>query len=168
MKSARAKDKEKIKDSEIIGISFDGRKDLTRALIPDSTGKLHPRIIKEQHISVTAEPSGRYIGHVTPEEPVHPVKPAMKEAEAVYHLMQQHDLTESCMILGGDSTVSNTGWKGGAIANLEKLLGHKCHWCICMLHTNELPFRHLIVGIDGATTSNVAFSGPIKAVRISK
>ena len=50
MKSARAKDKEKIKDSEIIGISFDGRKDLTRALIPDSTGKLHPRIIKEQHI----------------------------------------------------------------------------------------------------------------------
>ena len=161
MKSARAKDKEKVKNSEIIGISFDGRKDLTRALIPDSTGRLHPRIIKEQHISVTAEPSGRYVGHVTPEEPVHPVKPAMKEAEAVYHLMQQHDLTESCMILGGDSTVSNTGWKGGAIANLEKLLGHKCHWCICMLHTNELPFRHLIVGIDGATTSNVAFSGPI-------
>ena len=87
----------------------------------------------------------------------------MKEAEAVYHLMQQHDLTESCMILGGDSTVSNTGWKGGVIANLEKLLGRtrKCHWCICMLHTNELPFLHLILGIDGATTSNVAFSGPI-------
>ena len=86
----------------------------------------------------------------------------MKEAEAVYHLMQQHDLTESCMMLGGDSTVSNTGWKGGAIANLEKMLGHKCHWCICMLHTNELPFLHLIVGIDGATTSNVAFSGLLK------
>ena len=30
-----------------------------------------------------------------------------------------------------------------------------------MLHTNELPFLHLILGIDGATTSNVAFSGPI-------
>ena len=68
---------------------------------------------------MTAEPSGRYVGHVTPEEPVHPVKPAIKEAEAVYHLMQQHDLTESCMMLGGDSTVSNTGWKGGAIAKLE-------------------------------------------------
>ena len=72
------------------------------------------------------------------------------------------------MMLGGDSTVSNTGWKGGAIAKLEQLLGHKCHWCICMLHTNELPFRNIIVGIDGATISNVAFSGPIKAVRISK
>ena len=70
---------------------------------------------------MTAEPSGRYVGHVTPEEPVHPVKPAMKEAEAVYHLMQQHDLTESSMMLGGDSTVSNTGWKRGAIAKLEKL-----------------------------------------------
>ena len=77
--------------------------------------------------------------HVTPEEPVHPVKTAM----------QQQDLTESYMILGGDSTVGNTGWKGGAIANLEKLLAHKCHWCICMLHTNELPFRHLIVGPIG-------------------
>ena len=80
--TASAKDKEKIKNSEVIGISFDGRKDLTRALIPDSTGKLHPRIIKEQHISLTAEPSGRYVRHVTPEEQVHPVRPAMKEAEA--------------------------------------------------------------------------------------
>ena len=112
---------------------------------------------------MTAEPSGRYVGHGTPKEPVHPVQSAIKETEAVYHLMQQHDLTESCMILGGDSTVSNTGWKGGVIANLEKLLGRtrKCHWCICMLHTNELSFRHFIVGIEGATTSNVAFSGPI-------
>ena len=60
----------------------------------------------------TAEPSGSYVGYVTPEEPVHPVKPAMKKAEAVHHLIQQqHDLTESCMTLDEDSTVINTGGK---------------------------------------------------------
>ena len=31
-----------------------------------------------------------------------------------------------------------------------------------MLHTNEFdPFRHLIVGIDGATTSSIVFLGHI-------
>ena len=47
------------------------------------------------------------------------------------------------------------------MAHLEKLLGHKCHWAVCMLHTNELPLRHLIQEIDGPTTSNTGFSGPI-------
>ena len=70
-------------------------------------------------------------------------------------------VTELCMIWGGDSTVSNTGWKEGAIANLEKLFVHQCY-CNWMLHTNEFdPFRHLIVGIDGATTSSIVFLGHI-------
>ena len=40
------------------GISYDGRKDKTRALAEDSNGQLHPRIIKEEHISVTVELQG--------------------------------------------------------------------------------------------------------------
>ena len=79
----------------------------------------------------------------------------MKEAEAVYHLMQQHDLTESCMMLGGDSTVSNTGWKEGAIANLESCLvisvivivcytQMNCHFAILLqeLMVQELQMLH--------------------------
>ena len=49
-----------------IGIYFDGRKDSTRAMINDSNGQLHPINIKEQHITVTIEPGGRYLGHFTP------------------------------------------------------------------------------------------------------
>ena len=83
----------------------------------------------------------------------------MKEAIIICNSMGS--ITELCMIWGGDSTASNTGWKEGAIANLEKLFGHQCY-CNCMLHTNEFdPFRHLIVGIDGATTSSIVFLGPI-------
>ena len=44
---------------------------------------------------------------------------------------------------------------------MEKLLGHKCYWAVCMTHTNELPLRHLIEHLDGKTSSKDGFSGPI-------
>ena len=44
---------------------------------------------------------------------------------------------------------------------LEKLLGRKLFWGICMIHTNELPLRHLITGLDGPTKSDTGFSGPV-------
>ena len=44
---------------------------------------------------------------------------------------------------------------------LERMLERKCFWVICMIHTNELPLRHLIVSIDGKTSSKDGFTGPI-------
>jgi hypothetical protein len=158
---AKNNDNFKLPKADNIGIYFDGRKDSTRAMINDSNGQLHPIIIKEQHITVTIEPGGRYLGHFTPSAPIHPDKPAKKIAEGVYILLQQYNLTESCLVLGADSTSINTGWKGGAITHLEKLLGHKCHWAICMLHSNELFLRHLIEGVDGPTSSSTGFVGPV-------
>ncbi|XP_065647557.1 uncharacterized protein LOC136077054 [Hydra vulgaris] len=144
-----------------IGIYFDGRKNSTRAMINDSSGQLHSIIIKEQHITVTIEPGGRYLGHFTSNAHTHSDKPAKKIAEGVYNLLQQYNLTESCLVLGADSTSINTGWKGGAITHLEKLLGHKCNWAICMLHSNKLFLRHLIEGIDGLTSCSTGFVGPV-------
>ncbi|XP_065656719.1 uncharacterized protein LOC136082069 [Hydra vulgaris] len=54
-----------------IGIYFNGKKDSTRAMINDSNGQLHLIIIKEQHITVTIEPGGRYLGHFTPNAHTH-------------------------------------------------------------------------------------------------
>ena len=34
-------------------------------------------------------------------------------------------------------------------------------WIICQLHTNELPLRHLIIELDGATASGDKFTGPL-------
>ncbi|KAG0698754.1 hypothetical protein GWK47_025973 [Chionoecetes opilio] len=61
MASARDLDQGKHQGTKIVGLSYDGRKDKTRAMVPDSYGKLHPRLIREEHVSVTEEPSGRWL-----------------------------------------------------------------------------------------------------------
>ena len=161
MARSTEKDKEKLQGEEVKGIYFDGRKDKTRALVPDSRGKMHPRIIKEEHVAVTVEPSGHYLTHFTPAPAHHPEKPAFKEAEALFEILQDLGATESCIVLGGDSTNSNTGWKGGAMAHLEKLLGHKCQWVVCNIHTLELLLKHLISSIDGPTSSKDGYTGTV-------
>ena len=65
------------------------------------------------------------------------------------------------MFLAGDSTNSNTGWKGGSHAHLESLIGKKLFWGICNIHTHELPIRHLIRILDGPTVSDVGFTGEV-------
>ena len=72
-------DTTRLENKDIVGVSFDGRKDMTISYIPDPSGVLHPRLIKEHHISVTLEPKGEYLGHVTPEEPGSTEKPAKKK-----------------------------------------------------------------------------------------
>ena len=75
--------------------------------------------------------------------------------------MHTHGGAEKLQVIGGDSTNSMTGWNGGALAHLERLMGHKCMWSICMLHTNELPLRRLITELDGPTNSRDGFTGDI-------
>ena len=48
-------------------------------------------------------------------------------------------------VLGGDSTNSNTGWTGGCLCWVERLLKKKVFWVVCTIHCNELSLRHLIV-----------------------
>ena len=151
MVQSKAVDKERLGEEKITAVYFDGRRDLTRAVVPDVHGKLHPRIIKEEHIAVTVEPSGKYLTHFTSPSAVHPEKPAFKEAEALFEVLHSLGATESCQVIGGDSTNSNTGWRGGALAHLENLLNHKCHWVVCNIHTLEVLLKNLIAGLDGPT-----------------
>ncbi|KAG0715548.1 hypothetical protein GWK47_011734 [Chionoecetes opilio] len=95
------------------------------------------------------------------EDPVPPEKPAFKVAQALYDLLVKYDSTDSLIVLQGDSTRANTGWKGGTHAHVEMMLGRKLFWSICVLHTNELPLRHLITSIDGPTSSDTGFTGPV-------
>ena len=53
MTSAQEQDTIRATEETIRAISFDGRKDNTRVLLPGSDKSLHPRMIKEEHISVT-------------------------------------------------------------------------------------------------------------------
>ena len=92
---------------------------------------------------------------------MHPEKPAKKVAESLYDMLKKHDADESICVLAGDSTNTNTGWQGGTHAHLEKMLGRKLFWVICQKHTNELKLKHLIVALDGPTSSKEGFTGPI-------
>ena len=149
--------------TQLVGIGYDGRRDKhTWAWVPDkATGKSKMRMVVEEHESVTEEPSGQYLGHFTPKPPSGNEKPALKVAQGIVELLQKHDSTESLLVLAGDSTNSNTGWKGGTHKWVEELLGRRLCWSICNIHTNELLLRHLIAKLDGPTSSKDGFTGPV-------
>ena len=162
MRGARESGEESSLRDKIEGIFFDGRKNQTNIMKYDEeTDKFHPRIIKVNHIAVTSEPDGQYRYHFTPDEPVYPHKPAYMEAQGLYLWMVKNAIDKDILVLGGDSTPSNSGWNGGCMTWLERMLGKRTFWVICCLHTNELLLRHLIEKLDGKTSFKDGFSGPI-------
>ena len=107
-------------------------------------GEAAPKNCEEGACEQTAEPAGRYLAHLTPEEAIHPDKAENKVAEVLYQVLEKFGATETCYTLGGDSYNGNTGWKGCTNDYLERMLGHKCHLAVCICHTNNLPLRHLM------------------------
>ena len=162
MTDSREWDMKSQNEKKIIGMGYDGRRDRhTRAMISDSTGKLRMKVITEEHESVTEEPSGRYLAHFVPRAPVNREKPALKVAQGLLDILLDHMSTDSVQFLSGNSTNMNTGWKGGTHALLEELLGRRLYWGICSLHCNELPLRHLITNLDGPTSLDKGYMGPV-------
>ena len=67
--------------------------------------------------------------------------------------------TDNIVVLGGDSTASNTGAAGGgAFGVMEVWLGHRCFWVVCQYHLLELPMRRVMIHYVGKTTSGNTFS----------
>ena len=98
----KAKDADKLSSSKdpIKGFSYDGRKDKhTRAMVSDSAGNMRLRMIKEEHISVSLEPAGRYLSHFVPDKPILPDKPALKVAQVLYHILEENNSIHSIMFL---------------------------------------------------------------------
>ena len=156
---------------------FDARIDSTKVLHYDEeTEKFYPRVEKEDHYTIT-DGDGVYLTHITKpgkreeieEEEDHKdddtsdvgKKPGEVVARLIMKWIKEHGVENTLKLLGGDSTASNIGWRGGTIAWIEKLLGRKVHWLICMIHTNELGLRHLIELTDGKTDSKEGYSGPL-------
>lgn len=95
-------------DTPIVGLYFDGRKDETLAQVKEGV-KFYRRSLKEDHISLVAEPVSKYIGHVTPKS-----GSAEDESNAIYEFATKElksGLNE-LLVLGCDGTLVNTGWKG--------------------------------------------------------
>ncbi|GBO25928.1 hypothetical protein AVEN_270415-1 [Araneus ventricosus] len=51
--------------------------------------------------------------------------------------------------IGFKGTVTNAGWKNCVIFNIKLKIQLPLQWFICLLHFNELPFKHLFEYLDG-------------------
>ena len=76
-------------------------------------------------------------------------------------VIKENNMVPCVKVLSCDSTNVNTGWEHGVNTRMEDEFGHRLVWHICMLHTNELPLRHLLIDLDGPTTGHGSFIGPI-------
>lgn len=163
-KSKIRREKHKVRESlqtkdnsvEIYGVYFDGRKDNTY-FQERIDNKMYRRQKKEEHISLVQEPGGKYIGHLTPRGGT-----GSEIATAIWCFLESKKFDHDDLVaIGCDGTATNTGWKNGAIRNLEIKLGRPVQWFVCLLHFNELPFRHLFESVDGDTSGPTSFSGKI-------
>lgn len=155
-KSRVRKDLNFIPNEEICGLYFDGRKDQT-LFVEKINGKNFRRSRKEDHYSLIQEPGSIYIGHVSPSSST----AAFITKSICSYLSGLQISLEKLRVIGCDGTVTNTGWKNGVMRQLELHVGRPLQWSVCLLHFNELPFRHIFQHIDGATTGPKSFSGSI-------
>lgn len=141
-------------------IFFDGRRDWTLAYSDkDGSDQRHPCFRKEEHYTVVSEPGGNYLFHFTPNEATKGSTAAEQIAKSFVTWMREHGVDKTLKCIGGDSTNTNTGIWGGVFHQVEMMLGRPLNWLVCGLHINELPLRHLIVGLDGRTCSDTGFTG---------
>jgi hypothetical protein len=135
---------------------FDGRKDQT--LVQQyKNNKYYNSVISEDHYVLLKEPESIYIGHISPSSGT-----AESISNEILECLQRSKIsTDYLRCIGSDGTVVNTGYRGGVIRLLEIKMGRPFHWFICLFHLNELLLRHLILEIDGGTTSPTSYAGTI-------
>ena len=144
---------------EVQGLFFDGKKDVTFHQDKEET-KYYRKYVTEGHIVLVPEPGSKYLCHVTPSS-----ETAMSIASSIQTFLEDPNksfILEQVKAVGCDGTVTNTGWKNGVISQLELFLGRPVQWLICLLHTNELPLRHLIQHLDRKTNHPTGFKGAIR------
>ena len=108
----------------------------------------------EEHISIIAEPGSSYLSHTTP-----PSGSRKDITESlVASLKERNAKTENIKVVVCDGTNVNMRHTAGIIRRLEETFRHPLQLLVCLLHANELPLRHLLETLDGATTGPRGFS----------
>ena len=158
MARVTARAEEWMRTSGIDAIQFDGKDEKAKAWVTMECDTRVIRHVKEDHITLT-DCQGEFLMHFTREK-VEGVRAGKVIALRISTFLNTFGISATLKLVGADSTNLNTGGKEGAIALLEQLLGRRLVWSICLLHTNELPLRHLIATLDGPTGSGNTLTGP--------
>lgn len=156
------------RERDIVCLYFDGRRDWTlKYQEVEGSNQLFPSFQKEDHYSVVAEPGGEYLFHFSPPKADETATAAEQIAKCLVQWMREYGVDKTIMHIGGDSTNTNSGIWGGVFHHVEKMLGRPLNWLLCGLHLNELPLRHLIINLDGPTSSDTGFTGKCCAVTVN-
>jgi len=140
----------------VSALYFDGRKDRTRVNVKQGK-KYYAKTITEEHVTLVQEPKSVYLGHITPSSGCS--KTIANDINDFHH--NRNINTDDLRAVGCDGTNVNTGAVGGVIRIMELKLRRPLQWLICLLHTKELPLRHLMQKLDGGTQGPDVFSGII-------
>lgn len=133
---------------------FDGRKDMS---LKYQFGRL--RKVLHDHISIVQEPRSLFLSHVTVED-----GGARCLADTIWNrLLDKNVDTSTIKGIGCDGTNTNFGRDNGAIRLFELLIRSHVQWLVCLLHSNELPFRVLLGHYVAKTNDPQSFSGPLGA-----
>ena len=90
---------------------------------------------REEHLVYVAEPGGTYIDHSILDSGT-----SKSVARNVTDLIRETESEDTLQaVLAGGTNVS-TGWRNGAIVEVERDLEKNLQWLICLLHTNLLRF----------------------------
>ena len=82
-------------------------------------------------------------------------------AQEILDFISNTMLCQKLNIVCTDGAALMTGKFNGVIRSLKELLKTPLQWSICLLHTNELPLRHVFMELDGTTNSPDSFTGSI-------
>src|SRR5215469_12117780 len=137
----------KNENMQIECLGFDERKDNT---------KFKNEMEHEEHYVLVKEPGDIYVTHVTPDNGT-----ARCISEDIITYLIDSGSIDSLKALLCDGAPVNTGKMGGVLRFIEIHLQRPIQWLICLLHANELPFRHVLQKIDGKPTGPQTFQGNI-------
>ncbi|XP_049316722.1 uncharacterized protein LOC125779411 [Bactrocera dorsalis] len=137
--------RKRLDDTNLLAFSFDGRKDDTLTIHE----KYHTRMVKEPHLVILREPNSELIGYVRLEH-----ETAEYKTTKLNGFFNDKNISLDTLIgICTDGEPTNTGPHGGIIRRFELLLKRPLHWFVCLLHFNELPFRHLFEALDKSTST---------------
>lgn len=145
-------------DANPKAFAFDGRKDKTLGELQTSDGVTHRQMIRETHITVLREPNSIFLGYAVAESGNAP-----DTLEALYAFFEEKQMSLVNLIgVCCDGEAKNTGKDAGILRLLEVRLQKPLHWFVCMLHSNELPFRHIFEKIDSSFTAIKDVNKPVR------
>ena len=163
MKKVKAKEEREMQEGDIRAILIDSR--ITKTKVREFnpvTSKFYTSIKKLDLYTMT-DGDGHFLHHFVKEEVPEGSTLTSSQALALqtYEWCVRYGVADTLEFIAGDSTNSNTGYKGGLFHFLEEYLDRRLFWIVCQLHTNELKLRRLITKRDGKTSSKDGWEGEL-------